>query len=193
MNHVGTVLLETERLRLRRLTMNDMAQMYRNWACDDEVTRFLSWSSHADMETTRRYLWRVERSYDDPRVYEWGVERKADSRLIGTIGGVNVNDELESVGLGWMLSRAVWGQGYMPEAAQKVLELFFLQVGMARVSAVHHPDNRKSGRVMEKIGMTYEGTLRAAARDNRGRLIDVCVYSVLREEFLRRVGGSAVR
>ena len=56
MNHCGTQTLETERLILRRLTMADADAVYRNWASDPEVTRFLTWPTHPDPEVTRQVL-----------------------------------------------------------------------------------------------------------------------------------------
>lgn len=47
MNHLGTVVLETTRLKLRRFTIEDAEGMYRNWASEDEVTKFLTWPTHA--------------------------------------------------------------------------------------------------------------------------------------------------
>ncbi|HEL2218886.1 TPA: GNAT family N-acetyltransferase, partial [Streptococcus suis] len=52
------------------------------------------------------------------------------------------------------------------------------EVGCLRITAVHDSENPPSGRVMEKVGMTYEGTLRQAARNNRG-IVDIAIYSLL--------------
>ena len=52
MKHKGTVRLETERLILRPFTPEDALPMFRNWASDEEVTRFLTWPAHKDVEVT---------------------------------------------------------------------------------------------------------------------------------------------
>lgn len=54
MNHLGTVVLETTRLKLRRFTIEDAEGMYRNWASEDEVTKFLTWPTHARQILTIR-------------------------------------------------------------------------------------------------------------------------------------------
>ena len=74
----------------------------------------------------------------------------------------------------------------MPEAASRILQYLFEEVGANRVSSCHFLENPKSGRVMQKIGMTCEGTLRQNAKDNEGNLVDVKVYSILREEWRER-------
>ncbi len=70
----------------------------------------------------------------------------------------------------------------MPEAAGRVLRFLFEEVGANRVSARHDANNPKSGRVMQKLGMRREDTLRSAVRNNRG-IVDVAVYALLRGEY----------
>lgn len=71
----------------------------------------------------------------------------------------------------------------MPEAGNAVLDYLFRTVGFHRAAATHDVDNPKSGRVMQKIGMKYEGTLRSAGVNNRG-ICDVVCYAILSEDFL---------
>ena len=56
MNHCGTQTIETERLVLRRFTLDDADAMYRNWASDSEVTKFLTWPAHGSQEHSREIL-----------------------------------------------------------------------------------------------------------------------------------------
>ena len=63
-------------------------------------------------------------------------------------------DEVE---LGWMLTPAAWGNGYATEAACAARDEAFERLGLPSVIALYHPDNPASGRIMEKLGMTYEG------------------------------------
>ena len=65
--------------------------------------------------------------------------------------------------LGWVIGRKYWGKGYTPEAATKVLDILFDEVGANCVYAGHDVNNTKSGRVMQKIGMKYEGILRTVS------------------------------
>lgn len=185
MNHQGTVTLETERLILRRFVIEDADEMYRNWASDDEVTKYLTWPTHADTEVTKTVLRSWISEYERPDHYNWGIELKADGQLIGNLAVVDHHEEKESAVLGWCMGRSWWGQGIMPEAAKSVIEYLLLEVGFNRIGACHDKNNPKSGRVMQKIGMQYEGILRANGRNNQG-IIDEVWYSVLREEFCKK-------
>ena len=186
MNHTGTITLYTERLILRRFTENDAPAMFANWAADREVTQYLPWKEYKSLAETQDYLREVTERYASPDFYEWCVVLKETGEPVGSCGAVQVNDDLRAVGLGCCLSRKVWGLGLAPEATQAMLRHFFETVGAARISAAHHEPNLKSGRVMQKCGMTYEGTLRKNAKDKNGNLVNTCVYSVLAEEYFAR-------
>lgn len=84
--------------------------------------------------------------------------------------------------LGWVLGRALWGRGIIPEAAEEVMRFLFDEVGFSRIYAEYDTENVKSGRVMQKIGMAYEGVLREARKNNRG-VVDVAVYGLAKENF----------
>ena len=77
------------------------------------------------------------------------------------------------------------GQGIAAEALGALCDFLFGQVGFHRIAAVHDPANPASGRVMQKAGMTCEGTLRQQ-RFIKGRFVDAVVYSILRDEWEER-------
>ncbi len=72
----------------------------------------------------------------------------------------------------------------MPEALAEVIRFLFEEVGMNRIQATHDARNPNSGRVMEKCGMLYEGTMRQASRNNQG-IDDSVVRAVLREDYIK--------
>lgn len=181
---MGTQRLETGRLILRRYTVEDAQAMFENWASDPEVTRYLTWPTHAGPDVTRRLLENWATRYADPAIYHWGLELKDGGALIGDISAVRVNEGNRSAELGWCMGRRWWGNGYMPEAARAVLGYFFNTVGFNRVCAAHDVENPKSGRVMQKIGMRQEGVARQEGVNNRG-LVDLVHYAILAEDFRR--------
>lgn len=181
MNHIGTKSLETDRLILRQITVNDAETIFTNWASDDEVTKYLTWPTHQSVEVSRAYANYCAENYSKPSHYQWGIELKETHKLIGEIAVVNSNDILECMELGWVIGRKYWGKGYMPEAATEVLDLLFDEVGVNCVYAEHDTNNPKSGRVMQKIGMKFEGILRQSGRNNQG-IIDCARYSMIRSE-----------
>ena len=73
MKHLGTKRVETERLILRRFTMDDADAMFRNWANDPEVTKYLTWPAHPSVEVSRMVLESWVSQYDDNAVYQWAI------------------------------------------------------------------------------------------------------------------------
>lgn len=181
MDHKGTIVLETERLILRPFSESDAQAVFENWASDDEVTKYLTWPTHKSAEQSLGYMKYCVKCYEEPNNYQWGIERKEDHTLIGNISVVRLDEEVDGAELGWVIGRSYWGKGYTPEAAKRVVDFLFDEVGARRVSARHDPNNPNSGRVMQKIGMKYEGTLRQCDRNNQG-IVDLCYYSILRSE-----------
>ena len=182
MKHCGTQQLETGRLVLRRLVESDAGAVYRNWASDPEVTRFLTWPTHPDPEVTKYVIGTWLPLYEKKDYYHWAITLKENGdEPIGTIHGL-VNDDLESVQIGYCLGRSWWHRGIMSEAAQAVIGFFFDTVGAASICSYHDPNNPRSGMVMKRCGMKYEGTRRAADRNNTG-ICDQSWYSILRTEY----------
>lgn len=181
MEHKGTVLLETARLILRPFTEADAGQVFDNWASDAEVTKYLTWPTHQSVEQSLGYMRYCVKCYEAPDTYQWGIERREDHALIGSISVVRIHEDIGEMELGWVIGRRFWGQGYTPEAAKRVLDFLFDEVGANRISAGHDVNNPNSGKVMRKIGMKYEGTTRQSARNNQG-IVDCSHYAVLRSD-----------
>lgn len=182
MNHQGTKVLETRRLLLRPFRADDAEAMYRNWASDAEVTRFLTWPPHDDPEFTRTLAAQWEQSSHDPAFYQWAIVPKDLGEPIGGISVVRIDPSTESMELGYCIGKRWWGRGLMTEAVRAVVGYLFAEVGVRRVCAQHDTENPASGAVMRKAGMTKDGVLRQGGRNNRG-IVDTAVYSILREEW----------
>lgn len=183
MNHLGTKKLETERLILRRFIIEDAEPMYKNWASEDEVTKFLTWPTHASVEVTKVVLNDWINRYENPDFYNWGIEIKETGELIGNISVVSIKESTKEAVLGYCMGTKWWGQEIMPEAGKAVIQYLFEEAGFHRIASNHEKNNSKSGRVMQKIGMKYEGTLRSAGFSNQG-VVDEVWYSILKEEFV---------
>lgn len=181
MNKAGTQNIETPRLLLRRFTMEDAEEMYKNWASDPEVTRFLTWPTHTDVDVTRNVLKDWTSRYADGGYFNWALEHKETGKLIGNISAAQLDEKTEAATIGYCMSKAFWGQGLMPEALKAVMDYLFDVVELNRIAARHDFNNPKSGRVMEKAGMKLEGTLRAAGRNNLG-ICDIVCRAMLRSD-----------
>ncbi len=182
MNHRGTRTIETGRLILRPFKAEDAQPMFRNWASDPQVTRFLTWPTHANEDVSRMVIKSWVDQENDPQYYQWAIELKEIHEPIGSIAAVKTDNDTGRADVGYCIGRNWWGQGITAEALRAVIAFFFEEVGMNCVSACHDPRNPNSGRVMRKSGMTREGIWKAHGVNNLG-VCDECWYSILKEDY----------
>ena len=184
LTHKGTQTIETSRLILRRAIREDAEPMFRNWAADPEVTKYLTWPTYEKVETAYQILDLWASEYEKPNYYQWMIVLKELGEPIGSISVVRQNDRVEESEIGYCIGSRWWHKGIMTEALNAVIEYLFTEVGMNRVAARHDPNNPHSGGVMRKCGMKYEGTHRACDRNNQG-ICDAAQYAILRSEWKR--------
>ena len=182
--HKGTQTIETPRLVLRKAQMEDAQPMFRNWASDPEVTKFLTWPAYETAETAYPILELWIKSYEEPNFYQWMIELKEIGEPIGSISVVNQDDSVAKAEIGYCIGREWWHRGIMTEAVNAVIRFLFAEIGMNRVEAKHDRNNPRSGDVMKKCGMQYEGTPRASSRNNQG-ICDCAHYAILRSDLKR--------
>ena len=149
--------LKTERLRLRKAKLADAEPIFREYAQDPEVTRYVSWGAHADLDETREYVRMCLLAWDVGKAFHWVIERNDDKQVLGMMIARAGGEKWE---LGYVLARAHWGQGYMTEALKALIIWGLKQKEIYRIWAVCDVDNVASARVMEKAGMQREGILR---------------------------------
>jgi RimJ/RimL family protein N-acetyltransferase len=174
--------LETPRLVLRRPTVEDVELAFESYASDPEITRYLTWTAHTSAAQTRDYFQQAIDAWDLRMGHRmWLIERKEDGVLMGTIGCTVYFHRVE---IGFALGSRFWGEGYMPEALARVCDAAFADGRIARVQALCDAENTASSRVMEKVGMQYEGRLRRYGHHpNRSDLPRDCVmYALVRAD-----------
>ena len=184
LNHKGTIILETEHLILRPTSISDAEQMYKNWASDPEVTKYLVWSPHSDIEVTKSVLADWDKENDRLDYYHWGIVLKETGEIIGTGGTFGINERHQNTELGYCLSRKYWGKGYMSEAVAAMIKYLFNTVGLNRIAACHDPENIGSGRVMQKCGMKFEGIQRKSRFCPERGFYDLAYYAILKSDIL---------
>ena len=173
--------LETTRLLLRPLRVSDTEDMYA-YAKSPEVTRYLLWQPHPHMQHTRSYLEYLAGRYRIGMHYEWAVILKEENRMIGTCGFVTIDCTNRRAEVGYVLNPDYRGRGIMPEALTRVLRFGFEMLGLHRIEARYMIGNDASLRVMEKVGMRFEGI----ARDGmlvKGVYRDIGTAAILQNEF----------
>jgi ribosomal-protein-alanine N-acetyltransferase len=150
------IILETERISFRRLSMDDLDNLFTLYHSPD-VRRYYSEGIPNYEETRRELEWIVDECYPKYGFGMWATIYKETGKFIGRCGLCPMDIEgKEEIEVAYMLSREYWGQGLATEAAQAILRYGFEQVGLTRLISVINPDNIASARVAEKIGMRLE-------------------------------------
>ncbi|MCL2545232.1 MAG: (d)CMP kinase [Clostridia bacterium] len=189
MNRIGTRPIETDRLILRRFTMDDVADAFHHWFSDPDVAMYMRWDAHTDSSQTKEFLSRFVTEYEKNDFYRWAITLKKENKAIGAIG-FHVESEFDSVAdISYTLGKAFWNRGIITEALQSVLRYALVSVGINRIEAFHAIHNPASGMVMRKAGMQYEGRARQKYRSHRG-LEDCDLYALLREDLTQRKDGE---
>lgn len=175
--------IETPRLRLRRMARRDKSDMY-EYASRDIVTRYLLWRTHPDIEHTKRYLDYITTLYKSGEFFDFAIEYRENSKMIGTCGFAAIDEANNSAEVGYVLSPDYWGKGIATEALTAILRFAFCDIGLNRVEARYMTENIASRRVMEKCGMTFEGVYRKKLFV-KGAYRDIGVCSILAEEYFK--------
>ena len=182
LTHKGTRELTTERLKLRPFRLSDAEFMFKNYATDERVTKFLSWPPYKSAEAIEPFLADTIESYKEKSTYHWAIE--FGEEMIGSISVMSVDERNESCEIGYCIGYDFWNMGIVSEAVKTVMRFLFTKVGMRRIVAKHDVKNPASGRVMQKCGMLLEGRLRGHYLRRDGSVSDSLVYGILAEEFL---------
>jgi len=186
LTHKGTQTINTDRLLLRRFEFDDAYDMFKNWANDSEVTKYLTWEPHNNVEVTKKIieLWVNEYEHNN-NIYDWAIEVKKTGEVIGGVSIVKLDKKNYSCEIGYCMSRTYWGMGIMSESLKVVIDYLFSEVGFNRIVAKHDTNNVASGKVMLKGGMKYEGTLiQVKLRDNK-EFYDLDLYAILKDDWVR--------
>ena len=182
MKHKGTVTLETDRLILRRFSINDINEVFINWASDTEVSKYARQQTHVTIDDTKCYLNEVITDYSNINNYYWAIILKSINEPIGRINITGVNEPIESVHISFMIGKKWWNKGYATESLSVVLRFLFEDVGVNRIEGRNDIRNLSSEKVMLKCGFQYEGLLRQGGRNSFG-LVDCKQYAIIAEDY----------
>jgi [ribosomal protein S5]-alanine N-acetyltransferase len=174
--------LETKRLILRKITSEDVEDMY-SYASNEEVSKYVTWETHKTLSDTKEFVEFVLAQYENKKVAPWGIEYKENGKFIGTIDFVSWSLKHHLAEIGYVLSQDYWGKGIVTEAANEVIKFGFTNMDLVRIQARCFVENIGSARVMEKIGMSFEGISRKGWKLESGKHQDIKMYSILKEEF----------
>jgi len=174
--------IQTERLLLRKVTPGDAEDMLA-YISDPEVARHTTWEPYDSIEQVRDHLRSVISNYERGEPANWGVTLRESGRLIGMCGFMagSWEPEYARASLGYAIAREYWDRGLTTEAVRAAIAFGFNHLSLNRIEARCIAENTASERVMQKAGMSYEGTLRDYVF-RKGAYRDYKVYSILRRE-----------
>lgn len=149
--------ITTERLLLRLPTLEDAPALFETYMQDTEVTRYVTWRPHTQIDQTLDFLRGCLEAWQTGKRFPYVITLKGAHQPIGMVD-FHINGT--TVGLGYVIDRTFWGNGYVPEVVRAVIDWALSQPTIYRVNASCDVENTASARVLEKVGMQREGILR---------------------------------
>jgi [ribosomal protein S5]-alanine N-acetyltransferase len=168
---------------MRELTTDDALAAFA-WGGDRECFMYTPHEAVATVTDEAAFLAAREiEAHEQPRVqYHLGIVWHETDDLVGA-GRLGISSPSHRGGdIGYGVRRDLWGRGIASEAASLLVDFGFRTLGLHRIFAVHHPDNVASGRVLQKIGMRYEGRHRDHMYAH-GSWRDSLAYAILEDEW----------
>ena len=173
--------IETERLILREIRMEDVYEYYERLFGDGDVCRYLLFDPHQDIGESLAAIQEIRQQYEQGRFYRWGITEKGEDSLIGVIGLVRIDEEKSECSFAYLLGCDYWGKGYGTEALKAVISFAFEELEIRRIVADHMTENPASGAVMRKAGMNHIGTEKAKY-EKQCVLHDAEIYEICNEK-----------
>jgi len=140
--------IETERLILRRLTMEDAQDVF-EWASDPVVNRYMPYPLHKSIHQAEEWI----RSLKEKNEFCFCI--KDTGKVIGS-GSVTFNAEYKAYEIGYNLNRQFWGCGYATEAARAMIQWAYQNLGARNFFARHANENMASKNVIMKCGFQFD-------------------------------------
>lgn len=178
--------LQSQRLTLRAFTLADApaVQFILN---DREITDYMLYIPYpCSVQWVEQYIQQVNQDAPTGR-YTFGIVRSEDDTIVGRIN-IRMNADHQRAEIGYWVGRVFWGQGFASEAARRIIQFGFDDLGLNRVMGQCFARNAASARVLEKAGMRYEATFRDDFLKN-GIYETTHVFGILRAEYAA-AGGT---
>ena len=165
--------LETERIILRRVTMEDVVEIF-NLRTNKEAMKFIKKPELKSLDDARDLI----KIMNEENRIQWGITLKNEKKIIGSIGFHRFIKEHYRAEIGYMLDPTYWNKGIMSEAIAKVIDFGFNKIKLHSIEAIIDPENIASRMTLEKFNFIKE----AYFKENfffEGEFFDSEVYSLL--------------
>ncbi len=175
--------LETERLILRKISLDDTDDMY-EYSKDPDVSRYLTWSPHEDKGYTFEYIKYLQGRYKAGDIFDWAMIYKENGKMIGTGGFARIDCPNDCGEIGYVINPKYHRLGIATEFLGRIIKFGFENLALNRIECRFMPDNIASRKVMEKNGMVFEGINRESALI-KGMYRDIGICAILKEDFYK--------
>lgn len=172
--------IETERLFLRPYDLTD-ASMVQKLADDKAIAETTFVPYPYTIEKVKEWINRHAEMIQNGDAYPFAVLLKNENQLIGAMT-IRVDQVHHKGELAYWVGKDYWGKGFATEMSKAVLAFGFHELNLHRIWAPVMKKNIASGKVMEKIGLSYEGTLKEDIL-KWGSYEDVHIYGLLRKDY----------
>jgi ribosomal-protein-alanine N-acetyltransferase len=174
---------ETERLILRKIRQSDLEAIF-NYCQNPNVARYVAWQPHQSIADSQKYIDFALSCYEKGSLDPMAIVLKNDpaGKMIGAVGLMAASPRNRTYELAYVIAEEHWGKGIVVEAAKPLINYGFKNFAIERLQSRCDILNPNSARVMEKLGMTYEGTLKASMY-LKGVVRDMHMYSLIKPDF----------
>ncbi|WNS74703.1 GNAT family N-acetyltransferase [Bacillus sp. DTU_2020_1000418_1_SI_GHA_SEK_038] len=172
--------LETERVILRKLQMNDAPGMF-SYFSKEEVTKFYDLATFTSEKQAEDLIESLLYKYENRKQIRWAIVLKETGQFIGTCGFHEIEEEHWKAEIGYELHPDYWGKGIMTEVIHAVVQYGLIEIGLNRIEAIFDPRNSSSKKVLEKNGFEFEGLLKKKFL-KKGQFVDGVIAAILKED-----------
>ncbi len=167
--------LETKRLILRKISMNDAEDMF-HLRTNEDAMKYINKPKLTSIDDAKEII----KKMNDPDRIQWGITLKNKNKIIGTIGYHRIEKEHYRAEIGYMLHPQYWNTGLMSEAIAKVINYGFNEMKLHSMEAIINPGNTISRKILQKFYFIKE----AYFKENfffEGEFYDSEVYSLVKK------------
>jgi ribosomal-protein-alanine N-acetyltransferase len=174
--------LHTPRLLLRPLAMDDAAQI-QALASDPAIAATTSTLPHPyHLEHAQGWIEGIAPAFAEGKRMSLAIT--CEGAIVGVMSLAGISRTHRRAALGYWIGVPFWGRGYATEAAQAILAYGFAELGLHRIYGECYRHNPASERVLQKLGMRFEGCQRGAMKKGDA-FIDILLYALLEPDFRR--------
>jgi len=177
--------LQSEELTLKKNEDQHLDEVFEIYS-NDNVFEYCGIIPKHNKATVKNMIGHFERDYSKKTRVKWGIFAKAvPDRLLGITEAFDFNQKVSAVTIGYFLAESNWGRGIATEAVSLLIRYLFTEADLNRIQAEVMPRNEVSKKVLLKNGFIKEGTLRQATLWSGKGIVDLEIFSMLKEDYVK--------